>query len=81
MALLERDLESCNLPLVVFLGFNGKPSHWSEFIQCFKEETHMKRRSLDSLTTEPLLSVFVFLKGLTSCINNKVSLVFSRIQF
>ena len=37
MALLERDSESCNLPPMELLRFSGHPSHWPEFIQCYKE--------------------------------------------
>ena len=31
-ALLQRDLESRNLPSMELLRFNGNPSHWHEFI-------------------------------------------------
>ena len=57
MALLERDLESRNLPPMELLRFNGNPSHWPEFIQRFKERVHMKRTFSDSLRMERLLSV------------------------
>ena len=41
------------------LRFNGNPSHWPEFIQCFRERetVHMKRTFSDSLRMECLLSV------------------------
>ena len=51
MALLERDLESRNIPSMELLRFNGNPSHWPEFIQYFKERVHMKRTFSDSLRT------------------------------
>ena len=35
--LLERDLESRNLPPMEILTYNGNPSHLPAFIQCFKE--------------------------------------------
>ena len=58
MALLERDLESSNLPPMELLRFNGNPNHWPEFIQFkFKERVHMKRIFSDSLRMERLLSV------------------------
>ena len=57
MALLERDLESFNLPLMKLLRFNGNPSHWPEFIQCFKERVYMKKAFSDSVRMERLLSV------------------------
>ena len=57
MALLEQDLESRNLPPMELLRFNGNPSYWPEFIQCFKERVHMKRTFSDSLRMERLLSV------------------------
>ena len=57
MFLLERDLESRNLPPTELLRFIGNPSHWPEFIQCFKETVHMKRTFSDSLRMERLLSV------------------------
>ena len=57
MALLERDLESCNLLPMELLRFNGNPSHWPEFIQCFKDRVHMKRTFSDSLRMERLLSI------------------------
>ena len=57
MALLERDLESRNLPPIELLRFNGNPSHWPEFVQCFKERVHMKRTFSDSLRMERLLGV------------------------
>ena len=49
MALLERDLESFNLVPMKLLTFNGNPSHWSEFIQCFKEKIHMKESFSDKV--------------------------------
>ena len=49
IALLEPDLESRNLPPMELLRFNRNPSHWPEFIQCFKERGHMKRTFSDSL--------------------------------
>ena len=57
MALLERNLDSLNLPPMELLRFNGNPGHWSGFIQCFKERVHMKRTFSDSLRMESLLSV------------------------
>ena len=39
------------------LRFNRNPSHWPEFIQCFKERVHMERTFPDSLRMERLLSV------------------------
>ena len=57
MALLERDLELRNLPPLELLRFNGNPSHWHEFIKCFKERVHMKRTFSDSLPMVRLLSV------------------------
>ena len=63
MALLEQDLESCNLPPMELLRFNENPSHWPEFIQCFKERVHMKRTFSDSLRMECLLSVMVMQNG------------------
>ena len=57
MALLERDLESRNLPPMDLLRFNGNPSDWPVFIQCFKERVHMKRTFSDSLIMESWLSV------------------------
>ena len=57
MALLERDLESCNLPPIELQRFNGNLSHWREYIQYFKERVHMKRTFSDSLRMERLLSV------------------------
>ena len=42
MALLERDLESRNLPPMELLRFNGNPSYWSEFIQYFKQSPYEK---------------------------------------
>ena len=40
--LLERDLESRNLPPMKILTYNGNPSHLPAFIQCF-EENFLKR--------------------------------------
>ena len=57
MVLLERDLESFNLPLMKLLRFNGNPSHWPEFIQCFKERVYIKKAFSDSVRMERLLSV------------------------
>ena len=37
--------------------FNGNPSHWPEFFQCFKERVYMKRTFSDSVRMERLLSV------------------------
>ena len=54
MTLLERDLESHNLPPVMLLRFNRNPSHYPEFIQL---RVHMKRTFSDSLQMECLLSV------------------------
>ena len=39
------------------LRFNRNPSHWPEFIQCFKERVRMKKTFSDSLRMERLLSV------------------------
>ena len=50
MALLEQD------PMEL-LRFNRNPSHWPEFIKCFKERVYMKRTFSDSLRMECLLSV------------------------
>ena len=57
MALLERDLESRNLPSMELLMFNGNPSHWPEVIPCFKERVHMKRTFSDNFRMKRLLSV------------------------
>ena len=40
--LLERDLESRNLPPMEILTYNGNPSHLPAFIQCF-EKNFLKR--------------------------------------
>ena len=57
MALLERDLESRNLSPMDLLSFNGNPSHWPEFILCFKGRVHVERTFSDSLRMECLSSV------------------------
>ena len=57
MALLERDLESRNLSPMELLSFNGNPSHWPEFILCFKGRVHMERTFSDNLRMECLSSV------------------------
>ena len=59
MALLERDLESRNLPPTKLQRFYRNPSHWPEFIQCFKERVHMKRTFSGSLHMERLLSILM----------------------
>ena len=45
---LQKDIESCSLPPIDILRFDGDPSKWPEFIDNFKTRVHMKVTFNDS---------------------------------